>query len=70
VETGLAVVEALCDLLDDLQSALEPRRRLITFVRDRPGHDRRHAIDPSKIESQLGWGATETFEWGLRKTVR
>jgi dTDP-glucose 4,6-dehydratase len=64
------VVEAICDLLDDLQPASEPRRRLITFVRDRPGHDRRYAIDPSKIESQLGWRATETFESGLRKTVR
>jgi dTDP-glucose 4,6-dehydratase len=68
--TNRAVVEAICDLLDDLQPENEPRRCLMTFVRDRPGHDRRYAIDPSKIESQLGWRATETFESGLEKTVR
>ena len=44
-------------------------RDLISFVPDRPGHDRRYAIDPSKIENELGWRAQETFESGLRKTV-
>ena len=47
-----------------------PRHRLITFVADRPGHDRRYAIDASKIESELGWRAAETFETGLAKTVQ
>jgi dTDP-glucose 4,6-dehydratase len=68
--TNRAVVEAICDRLDELRSANEPHRRLITYVRDRPGHDRRYAIDPSKIEGQLGWRAIETFESGLEKTVR
>jgi len=47
-----------------------PRRRLIGFVADRPGHDRRYAIDATKIETELGWRAQETFETGLEKTVR
>ena len=68
--TNRAVVEAICDLLDYLQPTHEPRRRLMTYVHDRPGHDRRYAIDPSKIETQLGWRAIETFESGLEKTVR
>ena len=46
-----------------------PRRNLITFVEDRPGHDRRYAIDPAKIENELGWRAGESFESGLAKTV-
>jgi dTDP-glucose 4,6-dehydratase len=69
--TNIHVVRAICALLDELEPAAEGRReRLITFVSDRPGHDRRYAIDPSKIERELGWTATETFEAGLRKTVR
>jgi dTDP-glucose 4,6-dehydratase len=69
--TNLQVVEAICDLLD----AKGPRpggaryRDLIEFVTDRPGHDRRYAIDPSKIESELGWAAQESFETGLSKTI-
>jgi dTDP-glucose 4,6-dehydratase len=69
--TNLQVVEAICDLLD----AKRPRgsgeryRGLIEFVTDRPGHDRRYAIDPSKIESELGWAAEESFETGLSKTI-
>ena len=50
-------------------AASEPRRNLITYVTDRPGHDRRYAIDPSKIERELGWRASESFESGLAKTV-
>jgi dTDP-glucose 4,6-dehydratase len=65
------VVNAVCDLLDEIQPcATGPRRRLITYVTDRPGHDRRYAIDPSKIEIELGWRAAETFESGLAKSVR
>jgi len=69
--TNLHVVEKICDLLDELvPAATGPRRRLISFVTDRPGHDRRYAIDASKIERDLGWRAEENFESGLAKTVR
>ena len=69
--TNLAVVEAICDLLDERRPLPGGRRRsdLITFVEDRPGHDRRYAIDPSKIERELGWRAQETFETGLARTI-
>lgn len=67
--TNLQVVEAICDELDRLRPAAEPRRNLITFVADRPGHDQRYAIDATKLESELGWRAQENFESGLRKTV-
>ena len=68
---NIAVVKAICALLDEIApSAAGARERLITFVPDRPGHDRRYAIDPTKIERELGWRATETFASGLRKTVR
>ncbi|MDP8915783.1 MAG: dTDP-glucose 4,6-dehydratase [Pseudomonadota bacterium] len=69
--TNLQVVQTVCDLLDELapDSVLGSRRGLITFVPDRPGHDRRYAIDGSKLESELGWRARETFETGLRRTV-
>ncbi|WP_035696636.1 GDP-mannose 4,6-dehydratase, partial [Bradyrhizobium liaoningense] len=68
--TNLHVVETICDLLDRLTPAAEgPHRRLISFVADRPGHDRRYAIDASKLESELGWKAEENFESGIEKTV-
>lgn len=69
--TNLSVVETICEILDQRK----PRekglsyRDLITFVADRPGHDRRYAIDPSKIEDELNWQAQETFETGLESTV-
>jgi dTDP-glucose 4,6-dehydratase len=68
---NLEVVETLCDLLDELQPQANGRsyREQITFVKDRPGHDRRYAIDASKIERELGWAPQETFASGLRKTV-
>ena len=66
--TNLQVVEAICDLVDE-QLGGASRRSLITFVEDRPGHDRRYAIDPSKVERELGWRAEESFESGLAKTV-
>lgn len=71
-KTNLDVVHALCDLLDELrpESPHRPHRNLITFVTDRPGHDQRYAIDATKIKNQLGWTPAETFESGLRKTVR
>lgn len=68
--TNLEVVEAICDLLDArVPLSTGPRRELISFVTDRPGHDRRYAIDASKIERDLGWHPTESFQSGLAKTV-
>lgn len=69
--TNLAVVETICDVLDDIQARAsgEQRRALIRFVTDRPGHDRRYAIDASKTQRDLGWEPNETFESGLAKTI-
>lgn len=69
---NLDVVTAICDLVDEMRPdpAAGPRRRLITFVKDRPGHDRRYAIDSGKIRRELGWTPAEKFESGLRHTVR
>ena len=68
---NIKVVQDICDVVDELRpdGALGPRRRLVTFVTDRPGHDRRYAINTSKINRELGWRPAETFEGGLRKTV-
>lgn len=68
--SNLAVVRAICDILDELLPVGARRARLITHVPDRPGHDRRYALDPGKLERELGWRAHESFESGLRKTVR
>jgi dTDP-glucose 4,6-dehydratase len=69
--TNLSVVESICELLDEISpSPNGTHRKLITFVTDRPGHDRRYAIDASKLERELGWRAEENFESGIRKTVR
>jgi dTDP-glucose 4,6-dehydratase len=69
--SNIQVVQAICALLDEIApSPAGAHERLITFVSDRPGHDQRYAIDPTKIERELGWRAAETFEAGLRKTVR
>ena len=70
--TNLQVVQGVCDLVDELAGPLPsgPRRGLIAFVPDRPGHDRRYAIDASKLEGELGWRARESFDTGLRRTVR
>jgi dTDP-glucose 4,6-dehydratase len=69
--TNLEVVETICALLDERRPRKSGARYrdLITFVPDRPGHDRRYAIDPSKAERDLGWKALETFETGLARTV-
>ena len=73
-KTNLEVVETICELLEELApdkpSGVKNYRDLITFVKDRPGHDTRYAIDASKIERELGWVPEETFETGLRKTVQ
>ncbi|MBI3523296.1 MAG: dTDP-glucose 4,6-dehydratase [Betaproteobacteria bacterium] len=70
-KTNLEVVEALCALLDELRPRADGRlyREQISFVADRPGHDRRYAIDAAKIQRELGWTPRESFETGLRKTV-
>jgi dTDP-glucose 4,6-dehydratase len=69
--SNLQIVEAICDLLDEYAPTPDIKyRRLISFVEDRPGHDRRYAIDSSKLERELGWKASETFETGLEKTIR
>ena len=67
---NIRVVETICDILDKKRPAKSPRRDLITYVADRPGHDRRYAIDPSKIENELGWRAQETFASGIERTVQ
>jgi dTDP-glucose 4,6-dehydratase len=68
---NLEIVETICDIVDEMAGSRgEPRRGLITFVKDRPGHDRRYAMDATKIERELGWRPVETFESGIRKTVR
>ena len=71
-KTNLEVVHTLCDLLDELKSREDGKsyREQITFVKDRPGHDRRYAIDATKISNELGWKPAETFETGIRKTVQ
>jgi dTDP-glucose 4,6-dehydratase len=70
-KTNLEVVETLCAILDELKPKSDGKSYAdqITFVKDRPGHDRRYAIDASKLERDLGWRLQETFETGLRKTV-
>ena len=68
---NIDIVETICDIVDEMAGPRKaPRRTLITFVKDRPGHDRRYAMNASKIERELGWRPRETFESGIRKTVR
>jgi dTDP-glucose 4,6-dehydratase len=70
---NIEVVHTICDLLEELHPAkpanIANYKDLITFVKDRPGHDLRYAINASKIERELGWKPQETFETGLRKTL-
>jgi dTDP-glucose 4,6-dehydratase len=70
--TNLEVVETICRILDELvpDSPHRPHEQLITFVPDRPGHDRRYAMDATKLRAELGWEPQETFESGIEKTVR
>lgn len=67
---NIEVVERICEVLDDLAPTSPSRKDLIEFVTDRPGHDARYAIDATKLETELGWRAQESFETGIRKTVQ
>lgn len=67
---NIEVANAVCNVLDDICPKDHAHSELITFVADRPGHDERYAIDPSKLENELGWKAEETFDTGIRKTVQ
>jgi dTDP-glucose 4,6-dehydratase len=67
--TNLQIVDRICDVLDELRPRAGGHRALKTFVADRPGHDRRYAIDAAKIQNELGWRARHTFETGLRQTI-
>ena len=70
-QANIDIVNTVCALLDELQpDPAGPYARLITYVTDRPGHDRRYAIDARKIERELGWRPAETFATGIRKTVQ
>lgn len=70
-KTNIDIVRQICKLLDEMKpDPAGSYERLITFVKDRPGHDRRYAIDAAKIGRELGWTPAETFETGIRKTVR
>ncbi len=68
-QKNIDVVKTLCAILDELKPKGAPHARLITYVKDRPGHDRRYAIDCRKLQSELGWQPRESFATGLRKTV-
>jgi dTDP-glucose 4,6-dehydratase len=67
--SNIAVVQAICDILDEWRPGVRPRRELITYVKDRPGHDRRYAIDCRKLTAELGWKPQESFSSGIRKTI-
>jgi dTDP-glucose 4,6-dehydratase len=68
---NIEIVQTICDLVDEMAPGLSrPRRTLIIYVKDRPGHDRRYAMDARKIQRELGWRPKETFESGIRQTVR
>jgi len=69
-KTNLEIVNTICAIIDELRPDFAPHAKLITYVKDRPGHDRRYAIDTTKIETELGWKPAEKFETGLRKTVK
>ncbi len=68
-KTNLEVVKTLCNIIDELRPAAAPRAALLTFVKDRPGHDRRYALDAGKLARELGWQPQEKFASGMRKTV-
>jgi dTDP-glucose 4,6-dehydratase len=68
-KANIDVVHVLCAIMDELNPKGAPHSRLITYVKDRPGHDRRYAVDCGKLQAELGWKPAENFEGGIRKTV-
>jgi dTDP-glucose 4,6-dehydratase len=66
---NLYIATTICEILDELKPSNKSYKELISFVKDRPGHDFRYAIDASKIETELGWKADENFESGILKTI-
>jgi dTDP-glucose 4,6-dehydratase len=68
--TNMQVVKAICAILDEFRPAERPHETLIQYVKDRPGHDRRYAVNCTKMKSELGWAQQETFMSGIRKTVQ
>jgi dTDP-glucose 4,6-dehydratase len=68
-KANIDVVTTICSIMDDVHPAGAPHKRLITFVKDRPGHDRRYAVDASKLKRELGWSQDETFATGIRRTI-
>ena len=66
---NIDVVKTICAIMDKLQPTTEPHEALIRYVADRPGHDARYAIDATRLETELGWKATENFDTGIEKTV-
>jgi dTDP-glucose 4,6-dehydratase len=69
-QRNIDVVRQICACLDELRSSNREHARFISYVTDRPGHDQRYAIDATKLETDLGWRAQQTFETGIKKTVR
>jgi dTDP-glucose 4,6-dehydratase len=67
---NIDICRLICQLMNEHMSENAPHEKLITFVKDRPGHDWRYAIDAKKMDNELGWQPAETFETGIRKTVR
>ncbi|HIO90712.1 MAG TPA: dTDP-glucose 4,6-dehydratase, partial [Campylobacterales bacterium] len=67
---NLYIADTICQILDELKPKEKSYKELITFVTDRAGHDRRYAIDATKIENELGWKADENFESGIIKTIK
>jgi dTDP-glucose 4,6-dehydratase len=68
--SNIAVVHRICDILDKIEPMSRSRRELVHYVTDRPGHDRRYAIDATKLEKELGWRAQESFDTGIERTIR
>jgi dTDP-glucose 4,6-dehydratase len=68
-KANIDVVHMLCSIMDELHPEGAPHSKLITYVKDRPGHDRRYAVDCGKLQSELSWKPAENFEGGIRKTV-
>ncbi len=67
---NIEIVHTICDLLDEMRPSEQSKREQITYVKDRPGHDRRYAIDASKLLNEVNWQPKESFESGIKKTIQ